>query len=128
MTAKYSFNKFLRAFSSPSDAGARSVLNFVDEDTAVKSGARYLTDTLKVMTREQKRNLPDFSIETVKRNNGIFDTTELKFGGDEFADFSADEFMKSFGIKILLTKEDEENYNTCLVIKVLKSFIILHLI
>ncbi len=99
VTAKYSFNKFLRAFSSPSDAGARSVLNFVDEDTAVKSGARYLTDTLKVMTREQKRNLPDFSIETVKRNNGIFDTTELKFGGDEFADFSADKFMKSFGIK-----------------------------
>lgn len=99
VTAKYSFNKFLRAFSSPSDAGARSVLNFVDEDASVQAGATYLTDTLKVMTRDQKRNLPDFSIETVRRNNGIFDTTELKFGGDEFADFSADEFMKSFGIK-----------------------------
>tara|TARA_R100000353_G_scaffold173666_1_gene140262 strand:- start:427 stop:3546 length:3120 start_codon:yes stop_codon:yes gene_type:complete len=99
VTAKYSFNKFLRAFSSPSDAGARSVLNFVDEDTSVQAGATYLTDTLKVLTRDQKRNLPDFSIESVKKNNGIFNTTELKFGGDEFADFSADEFMKSFGIR-----------------------------
>ena len=99
VTAKYSFNKFLRAFSSPSDAGARSVLNFVDEDASVQAGATYLTDTLKVLTRDQKRNLPDFSIESVKKNNGIFNTTELKFGGDEFADFSADEFMKSFGIR-----------------------------
>jgi hypothetical protein len=98
VTAKYAFNKFLRAFKSPSDAGARSVLNFVDEDSSVQAGAKYLSDTLKVMTRDQKRRLNDFSIETVRRNNGIFDTTELKFGGDEFADFNADAFMKSFGI------------------------------
>jgi len=98
VTAKYAFNKFLRAFNAPADAGAKSVLNFVDEDASVRAGASYLTDTLKVMTRDQKRNLNDFSIETVKRNNGIFDTTALKFGGDEFGDFSADKFMKSFGI------------------------------
>jgi hypothetical protein len=98
VTAKYAFNKFLRAFNAPADAGAKSVLNFVDEDASVRAGASYLTDTLKVMTRAQKRNLNDFSIETVKRNNGIFDTTALKFGGDEFGDFSADKFMKSFGI------------------------------
>ena len=51
------------------------------------------------MTRDQKRNLKDFSIENVKRNNGIFDTTELKFGGDDFAEFNADNFMKAFGIR-----------------------------
>ena len=51
------------------------------------------------MTRDQKRNLQDFSIDTVRRNNGIFDTTELKFGADDFAEFSADKFMQSFGIK-----------------------------
>lgn len=66
VNAKYSFNKFLSAFKSPSDAGARSVLNFVDEDASVQAGASYLTDTLKVMTRDQKRKLNDFSIETVK--------------------------------------------------------------
>jgi len=97
--AKYAFNKFLRAFSSPSDAGAKSVWNFIDEDSSIQAGASYLSDTLKVMTRDQKRNLKDFSIESVKRNNGIFNTTELKFGGDDFAEFSADKFMASFGIK-----------------------------
>ena len=99
VTAKYAFNKFLRAFGSPSDAGAKSVWNFIDEDASINAGASYLSDTLKVMTRDQKRNLQDFSIETVKRNNGIFNTTELKFGGDDFAEFSADKFMKSFGIQ-----------------------------
>ena len=99
VTAKYAFNKFLRAFGSPSDAGAKSVWNFIDEDSSINAGASYLSDTLKVMTRDQKRNLQDFSIETVKRNNGIFNTTELKFGGDDFAEFSADKFMKSFGIQ-----------------------------
>jgi hypothetical protein len=99
VTAKYAFNKFLRAFSSPSDAGAKSVWNFIDEDSSINAGASYLTDTLKVLTRDQKRNLKDFSIENVKRNNGIFNTTELKFGGDDFAEFSADKFMASFGIK-----------------------------
>ena len=99
VTAKYAFNKFLRAFGSPSDAGAKSVWNFIDEDASINAGASYLTDTLKVMTRDQKRNLTDFSIDTVKRNNGIFDTTELKFGADDFAEFSADKFMQSFGIK-----------------------------
>jgi len=98
VTAKYAFNKFLRAFGSPSDAGAKSVWNFIDEDASINAGASYLTDTLKVMTRDQKRNLTDFSIESVKRNNGIFDTTELKFGADDFAEFNADKFMKSFGI------------------------------
>jgi len=98
VTAKYAFNKFLRAFGSPSDAGAKSVWNFIDEDASINAGASYLTDTLKVMTRAQKRNLEDFSIESVKRNNGIFDTTELKFGADDFAEFNADKFMKSFGI------------------------------
>ena len=99
VTAKYAFNKFLRAFSSPSDAGAKSVWNFIDEDSSINAGASYLTDTLKVLTRDQKRNLKDFSIESVKRNNGIFDTTELKFGADDFAEFNADKFMKSFGIQ-----------------------------
>ncbi len=99
VTAKYAFNKFLRAFGSPSDAGARSVWNFIDEDASINAGASYLSDTLKVMTRDQKRNLQDFSIDTVKRNNGIFNTTELKFGGDDFAEFNADKFMKSFGIQ-----------------------------
>ena len=99
VTAKYAFNKFLRDFGSPSDAGAKSVWNFIDEDSSINAGASYLSDTLKVMTRDQKRNLQDFSIETVKRNNGIFNTTELKFGGDDFAEFSADKFMKSFGIQ-----------------------------
>ena len=98
VTAKYAFNKFLRAFGSPSDAGAKSVWNFIDEDASINAGASYLTDTLKVMTRDQKRNLTDFNINTVKRNNGIFDTTELKFGADDFAEFSADKFMRSFGI------------------------------
>ena len=98
VTAKYAFNKFLRAFGSPSDAGAKSVWNFIDEDASINAGASSLTDTLKVMTRDQKRNLTDFSIESVKRNNGIFDTTELKFGADDFAEFNADKFMKSFGI------------------------------
>tara|TARA_E500000331_G_scaffold329239_1_gene349642 strand:- start:6693 stop:9809 length:3117 start_codon:yes stop_codon:yes gene_type:complete len=97
--AKYAFNKFLRAFGSPSDAGAKSVWNFIDEDSSINAGASYLSDTLKVLTRDQKRNLQDFSIENVKRNNGIFDTTELKFGADDFAEFSADKFMASFGIK-----------------------------
>ena len=72
--------------------------NFIDEDASINAGASYLTDTLKVMTRDQKRNLSDFSIESVKRNNGIFDTTELKFGADNFAEFDATKFMKSFGI------------------------------
>jgi len=98
VTAKYAFNKFLRAFSSPSDAGAKSVWNFIDEDASINAGASYLTDTLKVMTKAEKRELTDFSIESVKRNNGIFDTTELKFGADDFAEFNADTFMKSFGI------------------------------
>ena len=98
VTAKYAFNKFLRAFGSPSDAGAKSVWNFIDEDASINAGAKYLTDTLKVMTRAEKRKLTDFSIESVKRNNGIFDTTELKFGADDFAEFNADKFMKSFGI------------------------------
>ena len=40
------------------------------------------------MTRAHVQDLEDFSIETVKRNNGIFDTTELKFGADDFAEFS----------------------------------------
>jgi len=99
VTAKYAFNKFLRAFSSPSDAAARSVWNFIDEDASINAGASYLSDTLKVMTRADKQNLADFSIDTVRRNNGIFDTTELKFGSDDFAEFSADKFMQSFGIK-----------------------------
>ena len=99
VTAKYAFNKFLKAFGNPADSSAKSVLNFIDEDASVKAGASYLTDTLKVMTRDQKRGLKDFSIENVKRNNGIFDTTELKFGGDDFAEFSADKFMASFGVK-----------------------------
>ena len=99
VTAKYAFNKFLRAFSSPSDAGAKSVWNFIDEDASINAGASYLSDTLKVLTRDQKRNLTDFSIKDVAKNNGIFNTTELKFGGDDFAEFSADKFMQSFGIK-----------------------------
>jgi len=98
VTAKYAFNKFLRAFSSPSDAGAKSLWNFIDEDASINAGASYLSDTLKVMTRADKQNLSDFSINTVKRNNGIFDTTELKFGADDFAEFDATKFMKSFGI------------------------------
>ena len=97
--AKYAFNKFLRAFSSPSDSGANSLWNFIDEDTSIKAGSRYLTDTLKVLTRDEKRVLKDFSIKDVQKNNGIFNTTELKFGGDDFAEFSADKFMASFGIK-----------------------------
>jgi|TARA_Y100000114_G_scaffold122904_1_gene118335 hypothetical protein len=96
--AKYAFNKFLRAFKSPSDAGANSLINFVDEDVSIKSGTKYLTDTLKVMTRDEKRALKDFSIKEVKKNNGIFDVTELKFGADDFAEFDADKFMRSFGI------------------------------
>ena len=99
VTAKYAFNKYLRAFGSPSDSSAKSVWNFIDEDASINAGASYLSDTLKVMTRDQKRNLQDFSIKEVKRNNGIFNTTELKFGGDDFAEFSADKFMASFGIK-----------------------------
>ena len=97
--AKYAFNKFLRAFSSPSDSGANSLWNFIDEDATINAGASYLSDTLKVLTRDQKRNLKDFSIKEVQRNNGIFNTTELKFGGDDFAEFSADKFMASFGIR-----------------------------
>ena len=97
--AKYAFNKFLRAFSSPSDSGANSLWNFIDEDASINAGASYLSDTLKVLTRDQKRNLKDFSIKEVQRNNGIFNTTELKFGGDDFAEFSADKFMASFGIR-----------------------------
>jgi hypothetical protein len=95
--ARYMFNTFLDSFTT--DPQAKSIFReVIDSAPFVKSGNEYAQDVVSRLGVNSIYKRRGFSIEDVKKGNGIFDVKDLRFSPDDFAQFDIGKFMNKLGI------------------------------
>ena len=97
--SRYMFNAFLDSFDTASTPQAQSIFkNVLDESADVKAGTQYAQDAMGLLSKEQRANLPDFSLDSVRLRNGIYDVTDIRFSPNDFASFNINKFLNKLGI------------------------------
>ena len=97
--ARYMFNAFLDSFDSATAPQARSVFNdTIDLAPGVKAGTEYAQDVMERLGTDSIESARGFRIEDVKLNNGIFNTKDIRFAPEDFAQFNINKFMNKLGI------------------------------
>ena len=98
--ARWMWNTFVRSFESSRTPAGLKMLNEITNDATVKTGINGTIDVMESMVQKQigKEKVLDFSIEKVKRGDGIFDATKIRFSPRDTAGFEINTFLKNLGI------------------------------
>ena len=95
--ARYMFNTFLDSFTT--DPQAKSIFReVIDSAPFVKSGNEYAQDVVSRLGLNSVYKQRGFSIDDVKKGNGIFDVKDIRFSPEDFAQFDIGKFMSKLGI------------------------------
>jgi hypothetical protein len=76
------------------------MLNEIMNEATVKAGVNGTVDVMESMVKKRvgTEEVLDFSIEKVKRGDGIFDATKIRFSPRDTSGFKINTFLKNLGI------------------------------
>lgn len=97
--ARYLWNNMLDAFDAQSGVPG-SIYKQIDNSPDVKIGREYTTEFLEQLQKQGGQALEDargFTIKDVETGNGIYNLKELRFNGDQVAQFSIKKFLDNLG-------------------------------
>jgi hypothetical protein len=95
--ARYMFNTFLDSFTT--DPQAKSIFReVIDSAPFVKSGNEYAQDVVSRLGVGSIYKQRGFSIDDVRKGNGIFNVKDIRFTADDFAQFDIGKFMSKLGV------------------------------
>ena len=96
---RYLWNNMLDAFESKSGVPG-DIYRAIDNSAEVKIGREYPSEFLEQLEKQGGDILEDargFTIKDVKTGNGIYNLKELRFDGDQVAQFSIKKFLDNIG-------------------------------
>ena len=96
---RYIWNNMLDAFETKSGVPG-DIYRKIDNSAEVKVGREYTTEFLEQLQKQGGQALEDargFRIQDVETGNGIYNLKELKFDGDQVAQFSIKNFLNNIG-------------------------------
>ena len=98
--ARWMWNSFIKSFESSASPAGQKMLNEIMNDATIKSGINGTVDVMESMVKKQvgTEDVLDFSIDKVKRGDGIFDATKIRFSPRDTAGFKINTFLKNLGI------------------------------
>lgn len=94
--ARWFFDSFYKSF----EIRNRNLLKEIMGEAQVKSGINGAVDVMQAFSRDKAQDTVamGFDLTKVRRNNGIFDTTKIRFSPDEAAQFNINRFTRNLGI------------------------------
>ena len=101
MKARWMFNTFYRGFDSSLTPGGRTMMDDIMGDATVRTGINGTVDVMQSMQNIAKagqEEILDFSIDKVRRSNGILDVQKIKFSPKDTSRFNINRFLKELGI------------------------------
>ena len=101
MKARWFFNTFYRSFDSTLQPGGRTMVDDIMGDSMVRTGLNGTVDVMQSMqkvAREAGEDILDFSIDKVRRGDGILDAQKIKFSPKDTSRFNINRFLRSLGI------------------------------
>ena len=94
--ARWFFDSFYKSFEIKN----RNLLKEIMGESTVKSGINGAVDVMQAFARDRAQDTAAFGFDLtkVRNNNGIFDTTKIRFSPDETAQFNINRFTRNLGI------------------------------
>ena len=98
--ARWMWNSFIKSFESSASPAGQKMLNEIMNEATVKAGVNGTVDVMESMVKKRvgTEEVLDFSIEKVKRGDGIFDATKIRFSPRDTSGFKINTFLKNLGI------------------------------
>ena len=94
--ARWFFDSFYKSF----EIRNRNLLKEIMGESQVRAGINGGIDVMQAFSRDRAKDTAAFGFDLtrVKNNNGIFDTTKIRFSPDEAAQFNINRFTRNLGI------------------------------
>ena len=102
MKARWMFNTFYRGFDSSLTPGGRTMMDDIMGDATVRTGINGTVDVMQSMKNIAKagqEEILDFSIDKVRRGDGILDVQKIKFSPKDTSRFNINRFLRELGIQ-----------------------------
>jgi len=99
--SRYLWNTFLGSFNEQAGVPGQ-IYKRISANPMVKIGKEYYTESLEQLQKEGVDALTEargFTISDVQTGNGIYNIKELRFGGEEVAQFDINKFINKLGMK-----------------------------
>ena len=98
--ARWMWNSFIKSFESSASPAGQKMLNEIMNDAGVRAGVNGTVDVMESMVQKQigEEKVLDFSIDKVRRGDGIFDATKIRFSPRDTAGFKINTFLSKLGI------------------------------
>ena len=98
--ARWMWNSFIKSFESSRSPAGQKMLDEIMNDAGVRAGINGTVDVMESMVKKQvgTDEVLDFSIDKVRRGDGIFDATKIRFSPRDTAGFKINTFLKNLGI------------------------------